>query len=444
MRVRLAILAVVSVGFMAAQGLPPGAVTLQVPGTQAASVSAEAEIKEMNELGQAVSEAGQSLVDRIRALEQHLKKYPESKQRQSIERNLAALAMELNDQERIILYGEKVLAMGGEDDLKMLDRVTFALTEAGNTPARLKRAVEYAKRYEKAEAQWLARGPSGGYTLGQYTEELNRIAARALALHANATGKLGNEEEASQLAMRSWQTFPTGEGASEAGFWLAKLGRNKEAIEYYAEAFTVEDPRKTELDRAHDRARLGALYTALNGSEKGLGDVILSAYDRSTALIGEQRAQLKAKDPNAQASGVFDFTLPGLNGKSLALASLKGKTIILDFWATWCVPCKVQHPMIENVKKKLGDAADLVFLAVTTDEDHSIVAPFLKQTDWETGNVYFHDGLAVKLNIAAIPTVLVIDPAGQVSSRMAGFLPERFEEMLTARIQEARQTAAQK
>ena len=430
---------VVFAGLLAAQGLPP--VPGQEPAAPTVTADANAELKEMNELGLALSEAGQSGVDRMRALEQHLKKYPETKQRVSIERTLAALSIEADDKDRIILYGEKVLAMGGPDDLKLLDRVTLALADTGNPPGQLKRAADYAKRYGKVAAEWLARGPTGAYPLAQYTEELNRISARALALQARATGQLGNVEDAVQLGRQSWQTFPTGEGARESGFWLARLGRNNEAIEAYANAFTVEDSRTTEADRSRDRAKLGALYNAANGSEKGLGDAILAAYDRTSGLLGRQRADLKAKDPNALAANIFDFTLPAVEGAALPLASLKGKTIVMDFWATWCTPCRVQHPMIQNVKKHFEGTADLIFLAVDTDEDRTLVAPFLKQIDWGTAGTYFEAGLGVRLNIAAIPTVLVIDPSGRISSRMAGFLPDRFEEMLADRINEARQPA---
>ncbi len=401
-------------------------------------------IQENNELSQSLGDAGQSMIDRVKAFERHIQKYPDSTQRATIERSLLALAMEMNDKERIILYGEKALAAGGGDDMKVLDKLTAALVETGTgslNQARLRRAVDYPKRYRKAAADWLAKGAPGAFTLAAYTEELNRIAARALALEADATGGLGNAEEAVRLALQSWQTFPTSEGARTAGLWLEKLGRGKEAIEYYADAFTLQDARNTDQDRAHDRATLGALYTALNGSEKGLGDAILNAYDRTAALIAGQKALLRAKDPNADAAAAMDFTLPALDGPPLVLRSLKGKTIVMDFWATWCAPCKVQHPMIEAVRKKLGNPADVVFLSIDTDEDHSLVRPFLKDIGWETANVYFQDGMAVKLTVSAIPTVLVIDPSGEVSSRLAGFVADRFEELLTARIQEARQSA---
>ena len=121
--------------------------------------------------------------------------------------------------------------------------------------------------------------------------------------------------------------LPTGEGARETAFWLAQLGDKAEAIEYYADAFTLEDPRTTEADRARDRTRLGALYSALNGSEKGLGDAILAAYDRTSALLSLRRAALKAKDPNSDATNIEEFVLPAIDRqrRRWSCRSLKAK-----------------------------------------------------------------------------------------------------------------------
>ena len=164
-----------------------------------------------------------------------------------------------------------------------------------------------------------------------------------------------------KIAGKSWEAYPTGEGARETAFWLTELGRNAEAIEFYADAFTLEDSRTTEADRARDRARLGELYAGLNGSEKGLGDVILEAYDRTAALLSLRRADLKAKDPNSQATDIEDFTLPAVDKAAppLVLSALKGKTVVMDFWATWCAPCRAQQPLIEKVEMHYADAQDV-------------------------------------------------------------------------------------
>ena len=88
-------------------------------------------IQENNELSQSLGDAGQSMIDRVKAFERHIQKYPDSTQRATIERSLLALAMEMNDKERIILYGEKALAAGGGDDMKVLVVYSWSAKDPG-------------------------------------------------------------------------------------------------------------------------------------------------------------------------------------------------------------------------------------------------------------------------------------------------------------------------
>ena len=394
--------------------------------------------REQAELSRALAEAGTSPVDYIRALENHLAKYPDSPQRAVIEKALAKAAMDAGDNARIIRYGEKALENEKPDNLQLLDRVTRALLDEGG-PDASKRALEYAKRLEQDAAAMNPAEPQGHLSPAQWLEQLARTQARGLVLEARATGNLGDAAQAAALATKAWQTWPTSEGAREKAWWLAKQGRNAEAVECYAEAFTLEDPHSTEQDRAQDRRRMGELYVRANGSEKGLGDLILRAYDKTSAVMSARLSDLKTKDPNAGASKILDFTLPPVNGgEPLKLASLAGKIVVFDFWATWCEPCRIQHPMIEKLRERMKTDAGVVFISVDTDEDHSLVPRFLREQKWN-GPSYYEAGLVRLLSITQIPTVLVIDPKGRTSSRMAGFIPQRFEDMLEHRIIEARQ-----
>src|SRR5262249_55117836 len=153
--------------------------------------------------------------------------------------------------------------------------------------------------------------------------------------------------------------------------------QDEAAIPFLAEAFAIPDSRNTEEARARDRKRLGELYRKSKGSEIGLGDLILQAYDRTAAAMEARQKGLTGEDPNPHAIRVSDFTLSSLDGDKLALSSLKGKVVVFDFWATWCGPCRAQHPLYEEVKQRFHNSPDVVFLSVDTDEDRKLVAPFM-------------------------------------------------------------------
>ncbi|HXM43189.1 MAG TPA: TlpA disulfide reductase family protein, partial [Bryobacteraceae bacterium] len=239
------------------------------------------------------------------------------------------------------------------------------------------------------------------------------------------------------LARRGYETYPSAEAAREIGRWLVRTGKDQEALAPYADAFTIPDNRNTDTDRAKDRAQLGDIYRQIYGSEKGLGDVLLEAYDRTTGLLAARSLRLRGNDPNAQAGNVLEFTISGVDGAKLPIASLRGKAVVFDFWATWCGPCRAQHPLYEEVKQRFRDSPDVVFLSIATDDERDLVAPFLKDNNWPPQRVYFEDGLSRVLAITSIPTTIVLDRRGEVISRMNGFVPGRFVDMLTDRIRDA-------
>ena len=388
---------------------------------------------EEKELSSALAEAGSSQIDFVHALENHLAKYPNSAKKPEIERALVKAAIELKDDRRIILYGEHVLDREAGDP-QILDRVTRALltTDARDTS---ERALPYARRYREQVTGLRKHPPVGHFNASDWRIEVDRGVARAIVLEARATGNLGRYEEALALAQKGYAEFPTAEGAREIARWLIKLGREPDAIPHLADAFTISDDRNNDAARARDRVRMGELYKKVNGSEKGLGDLILESYDRTTALSAERKLQARGSDPNGDVTSLMDFTLPGLSGAQLKLASLKGKTIVFDFWATWCGPCRAQHPLYEQVKSRFQGNPDVTFISVNTDEDRDLVRPFLEENHWNIP-VYFEDGLSRLLRITSIPTTIVVDRRGEISSRMNGYNPERFVDMLAERIQQ--------
>jgi len=403
----------------------------------AAAVELFAQTPEGTSLKRALGEAGNSPIEFVRAIENHLREYPNSPERAALERALVKTAMDLNDDQRMLTFGESVLSRD-PNDVQLLEHVTTAELHQGDQ-AHAERAIEHARhladliqttyQYDKFE-------PGGGPAVVKRKEDYDRGRARALLLQARAHGLLGHYQEASQLAQSSYAIFPSVESAREAARWLTAAGRDAEALQAFAEAFSLSGLRSADAEGGSDRARMSELYRKLHGSETGLGDLILKTYDSTSAQLAERRAELRRLDPNAQIKEAVQFTLSGLDGDKLQLSSLLGKVIVIDFWATWCTPCREQHPLYEAVKAKFKDADDVVFLAVDTDEDHSLVKPFLTQIKWSQ-KVYFEDGLQSLLQVSSIPTTVVLDKKGQIFTRMIGYLPDRFVDMLTDRVNEA-------
>jgi thiol-disulfide isomerase/thioredoxin len=218
----------------------------------------------------------------------------------------------------------------------------------------------------------------------QWRNETDRGIGRALCDEARASGNLGRPEEALALAQRAFETYPNADSAREMARWYERLGKPEEAARRLADA-----------DRARDRERMG--------------DLVVEVYDRNLA---------------------------GLDGRKLSMASLKGKVVVLDFWATWCEPCRGQHPLYEQVKQRFKDNSGVIFLSINTDEDREPVRRFVEEERWPD-QVYFEDGLSRALRIATIPTTVIMGKRGQVFSRMNGYVPEQFVEVLTGRIGDA-------
>lgn len=389
---------------------------------------------ETQQLNEALRKVGNSAVDVTRVLEDFLAKHPQSPQRSQIMVLLARAAIEMKDDSRVVRYGEQALA-ADPNDMLILDRVARSLLALGgkdNAALSLNFSRAFEQNIRKA-------APPTGADAMRRQDDRDRGLARALVYESRADTMLENKADAERLAGEAYQILPCEETARTWSETLEALGRKNDALERLADAFAVPDAHASEIDRANDRQKLGQMYRAMHHKEKGLGDLILAAYDQTSEQVKEREKRLIALDPNSGASDPLQFRLTSLDGKTLKLADLKGDVVILDFWATWCQPCRIQHPLYEKVKERFKDRKDVVFLSIDTDtaEDRSKVAPFLDQQKWTKTSVYFEDGLQRLLQVTSIPTTVLFDRQGRVASRMNGFLPDQFVDQLSERIQDA-------
>jgi thiol-disulfide isomerase/thioredoxin len=408
-----------------------------LPAQSPAPAAAEtAEEREDRDLEMALAEAGSSPVEYARALERHLKKYPKTAKKAELQRVLAQAAVDARDNRRILLYGIPAIEAGLRNP-QALDFVTRALLDRDDRES-LERALRYSGIMQDLLNQGLARlnGTQEKFAgRGRKVDETERALARSMAFQARALGKLNRSAEAIEAAGKAWALLPSAESGFELARWLEAGSQPKEALDALAGALAVSPEPAAGANRARDLERLEKLSAAAGVSP---GDALFAAHKRVAESLAARRARISALDPNVYAGKPMDHVLTSLEGKPLALTSLSGKVVVFDFWATWCGPCRAQHPLYEEVKARFKGNPDVVFLAVSTDEDRSLVAPFLEKQKWSR-DVWFEDGLAEEFRINSIPTTVVLDRAGQIHSRMNGFIAGRFVDMLTVRIKEALQ-----
>ena len=102
-------------------------------------------------------------------------------------------------------------------------------------------------------------------------------------------------------------------------------------------------------------------------------------------------------------------------------ATLRGKVVLLDFWGTWCPPCRESVPTIKNVKKKFaGKGFELV--GISSDDDEDVWRTFVesKQMDWHEYIDLSGDVLQA-FNIDSFPTYVVVDKDGVIRYRQSGY-----------------------
>ncbi|MDR0443524.1 MAG: redoxin domain-containing protein [Treponema sp.] len=127
-----------------------------------------------------------------------------------------------------------------------------------------------------------------------------------------------------------------------------------------------------------------------------------------------------------------DFSLPLVSGKTLKLSDLKGKVIFLNFWATWCGPCRAEMPSMEEVYKELKHR-DFEILSVNLRESKDMVSAFMLENKLTFPAVLDERGVTGSYyNVQAIPTTYIIDKRGLVVARLVGSIDWNTPKIISA------------
>jgi len=135
------------------------------------------------------------------------------------------------------------------------------------------------------------------------------------------------------------------------------------------------------------------------------------------------RLDMSRPAPPATGKSVPDFTLQDVDGKSRSLKSMRGTPLVINFWATWCAPCRQEMPLLNDYAKKLTGRVE--FWAVNNDEASSVVQPFVASMSISFPVLLDPGG---KINglyyVQSYPNTLFIDSNGILRAQHIGQLNE--------------------
>jgi thiol-disulfide isomerase/thioredoxin len=126
---------------------------------------------------------------------------------------------------------------------------------------------------------------------------------------------------------------------------------------------------------------------------------------------------------------LLPYVTPAERGQSQRLSDLQGHVVVLDFWASWCGPCREQTPVLERVARKLGER--VLVLGVGTSDERGNVTRFLDRSPPKYKSVYDDQDVASELyHVQGLPTLVVIDRQGTVRAVASGLASDRELEKL--------------
>jgi len=130
-------------------------------------------------------------------------------------------------------------------------------------------------------------------------------------------------------------------------------------------------------------------------------------------------AKLELKDPRAV---IPTFAFKNLDGSDASYDAFKGKVVLINFWATWCVPCVKEMPSLNKLATTIGKDKFAVVALSLDGPTRAKVAPFIRDKELGALDVYLDDKRSAygKLDILVLPTSILVDKQGREVGRLAG------------------------
>ncbi|HKV04504.1 MAG TPA: TlpA disulfide reductase family protein [Candidatus Acidoferrales bacterium] len=385
------------------------------------------------ELQKALDNAGNDSAALARNLRAYLQKFPDAPRKPGVYRALVEACQQIRDNACALDFAERLIAVRPDDSQMMLLAVN--LLEDRGDEASLARAAGYVTRVlDRVEKASPDERPARE-SVADWQDGQAQLRTALYYIRGQSENSRHDYDAAVKDLQTSYSIRPNALAARMLGEIAERRRDSAAAIEEYTLAFALpESGPAGQVDRREVRRKLGNVWRQVHGSEDGLGEAILAAYDRVGSAPAD--AQLSPAARNRDAKELYSFVVRRLDGTPLPLAPVKGRVAVLSFWATWCGPCRELEPMFDQVARNFTGNPEVAFFAINTDEDQTLVPPFVAHEKWDVP-VFYADGLDGFMNVKTLPTVLVIGRSGEIVYRTNGLSTDGFSESLSAAIQSA-------
>jgi thiol-disulfide isomerase/thioredoxin len=178
----------------------------------------------------------------------------------------------------------------------------------------------------------------------------------------------------------------------------------------YGRSYTPSDLKNLDNVKEADK-----LWKKLGGSQSGWNLWLDSINTMTVPKV------LSGSQWSGTSRAIPQFSLVDQNGKPWTLDSIKGKKTLINVWATWCGPCRLELPLVQALYEKIKDRADIQIVTLNIDSDDKLVEPFLKKNNFSFPSLYARSFVEKFAGSIGIPTTWIVDSGGTIRNEILGY-----------------------
>ena len=239
----------------------------------------------------------------------------------------------------------------------------------------------------------------------------DELGAMIYDTEANVLEKMNEPEKALKSYSTSLEYMEQPETLLRRGLILETQNDLEGALEDFVTALGLAPNQSMILNKVKE------VFIKLNPNE----DPLVFINDLQESLFERRKEEVLSE---AFFNDAPEFKFTTLKGKTMDNASSLGKVVFVDFWATWCNPCRRELPEFQAFYERYKDNPRVVFVAASTDREKEKVVPYIEEMKYTFPVAYAEDN-ATKFGVEGIPCLFIIGPEGKIRYKIVGFDPDK-------------------